>query len=226
MADLPLTRQEVLRTQTKELLTEQWVSDGETLLWLEIPAQAYAASVIGQKPTVPHEPVSEVRKSLVQEPNWPLPSKQIIDGAFRDDEWADELSIHWWAFADQPDRDAVRMVDHVANVPGEAFLAFTDQRVAVVVKSNQVSKVDETASGLLGRARSVAQKAAESLPSPNHPVSYFEVPANRIAAIQGTVLGRSLPRDSWLRVDFTDRSTFHARSQNIDEDPVNTFPPR
>ncbi|MDI2027579.1 hypothetical protein QFW96_03100 [Saccharopolyspora sp. TS4A08] len=225
MVELP-SRQELDRRKAEKPLTEQWVNEGETLRWIELPVQAHAASVIGQKATVPHEPLSAEQKSLVEKPNWPLPSKQIEEGAFRDDEWADELSVHWWAFADQAERDAVRCADHIANVPGEALLAITDQRAAVVVRSNQVTDVDEAGSSLFSRARSVAQKAVESLPSPSRPLSYFEVPADRIAAIQGIVLGRSLPRDNWIRIDFTDRSTFYARSTNIDQDPAEVFPAR
>ncbi|SFS31387.1 hypothetical protein [Saccharopolyspora flava] len=225
MADLKLLDRELLREKWQKTLAETWLSDGETVRWREIPAQGYVGSVVNQKPMVPHKPLTEVRKSSVEEPNWPLPSLQLTQGDFLGDEWADDPSVMWWAFADQPERDAVRMADHIANVPGEAFLAFTEQRVAVVVKSNQVAKETEEPQGLFGRARSVVQKAADNLPSPNHPVSYFEVPMDRITAIQPVHVGRSIPRATCLRLDFTDGSTFFVHSRTK-RDPAEVFPAR
>ncbi|WP_406689476.1 hypothetical protein REH65_25795 [Saccharopolyspora sp. ID03-671] len=180
---------------------------------------------MNQKPAVPHKPLSEVRRSLVEEPNWPLPSEQLTRGEFLGDEWADDPAVMWWAFADQTERDAVHMADHIANVPGEAFLAITERRVAVVVKGNQVAKEAEEPQGLFGRARSVVQKAADSLPSTNHPVSYFEVPTERITQIQPVRMGRSIPRATCLRLDFTDGSTFFAHSRTK-QDPAEVFPAR
>lgn len=225
MADLKLLDRELLREKWQKMLAETWLSDGETLRWLEVPAQGHVGSVVNQKPAVPHKPLSEVRRSLVEEPTWPLPSEQLTRGEFLGDEWADDPAVMWWAFADQAERDAVLMADHIANVPGEAFLAITERRVAVVVKNNQVAKEAEEPQGLFGRARSVVQKAADSLPSTNHPVSYFEVPTERIAQIQPVRMGRSIPRAACLRLDFTDGSNFYAHSRTK-QDPADVFPAR
>ncbi|KEI45540.1 hypothetical protein [Saccharopolyspora rectivirgula] len=122
-------------------------------------------------------------------------------------------------FADQPGRDAVLFGDHIANVPGEAFLVLTTQRLAVVVKEKHLEEEQQESSGggFFGRARAVVsqvQNAAKNLASSeNVPATYFEVPLERIADMQLALLGRSIPRPTFLRTDFTDGSTLFTRTR-------------
>ncbi|QUH03614.1 hypothetical protein HUO13_24820 [Saccharopolyspora erythraea] len=223
MADLSPPEQQLLREKWQPLLEEHWVAGGESVLWVELPAQGYVGSVVNQRLEVPHAPKSEVRESLVDAPDWPLPSEQVTAGAFLDDEWADDPSIMWWVHAAAQERDAVLLGDHIANVPGQAFLVLSTNRLAVVVAEKQLAATEPqgpASAGLFGRARAavhqVQRAAGELAPSLSEdvPVSYFEVPLSRIARMSAARLGRSIPRSAFLRIDFADGSTVFTRTDS------------
>lgn len=216
MADRTLSEEDSFRRKQKSLFEERFCAEGEELLWFETPAQGYVASVIAGQPRVPHTAQNEVRGSVVPEPEWPLPSEELVNGWFLGDEWADDPTIMWWVFAAEAGQDAVRIGDHLAQAPDVAFLVMTGRRFAVVVKAKQLAdEPQEAGGGLFGRAKAMAaqvQRAAESITSDNSPVAYAEIPAERIARVQAVDAGRSIPRATFVRIDFTDGSTLHIRT--------------
>ncbi|MGW5647970.1 hypothetical protein ACWEV3_00835 [Saccharopolyspora sp. NPDC003752] len=224
MADLTLQDQQLLREKWKPLLEQHWVAERESVLWIQLPSQGYVGSVVAQRVNVPHAPMSAVRRSLVGAPNWPLPSELVTSGAFLADEWADDPSIMWWVLSAAPELDAALFGDHIANVPGEAFVVLTTHRLAVVVAGKQLAAAEpeaHSAGGFFDRARAVVhqvQRAAEGISSQSGdaPVSYFEVPLARIARMHAVRLGRSIPNSGFLRMDFADGSTLFVRSGDAD----------
>lgn len=222
MADLNDLDREILERKWSAKLDEKWVADGEQLLWLVLPEQGYAGSTVAGRTRVPHSPLSEVTPSNVDTSDWPLPSELVTSGRYMNDEWADDPSIMWWVFADAAERDAVRFGDHLCAVPGEAFLALSSSRLAVIVEqgkvgARQAEQRDETSTGWFGKVRSAAaqvQQAAEgiaALKDAKHPYSYVEVPISRVAAVNFAPLGRDIPRAPFLRIDFGDGSILFAR---------------
>ncbi|GAA2332745.1 hypothetical protein GCM10009854_05070 [Saccharopolyspora halophila] len=215
MADRSGTDEHVLRFKQEPILKEQWAREDERLLWFDLPSQGYVASVIGGQSRIPHVALNEVRGSLVDAPEWPLPSEQLVNGRFLGEEWADDPSIMWWVFAAGPSEDAVLLGDHLVQVPDEAFLVMTTQRFAVVVKGKHLADEEQASGGgLFGRAKAVAaqvQRVAESVKSDNGPVSYAEVPVERIARVEAVDLGCGIPRATFIRLEFTDGSALLAR---------------
>lgn len=220
VADLSPLDQQLLREKWQAKLAEEWLGEGESLVWVLLPEQGYAGSVVSGRTRLPHEPLSEVTPSTVDSPSWPLPSELVSTGGYRDDEWADDPSVVWWAFAAEPGLDAARFADHLAVMPGVAFVALSSARLAVVVEQDKIAErpAESEGKGWLGRARSAAaqvQKAAEGLASRKDAkaaVSHFEVPLSRIGAMSWAPLGRSIPRAPFLRVDFTDGSCLFIRN--------------
>ncbi|MGW0892640.1 hypothetical protein [Saccharopolyspora sp. NPDC002578] len=222
MADLNELDREILERKWSAKLAEKWLVDGEQLLWLVLPEQGYVGSTVSGRTLVPHSPVLEVITSTVDTSDWPLPSELVTSGRYLNDEWADDPSIMWWVFADSAERDAVRFGDRLATVPGEAFLALSSNRLAVIVEQGKVSarqaeQRDESSTGWFGKVRSVAaqvQQAAEgvaALKDAKQPHSYVEVPIARVAAVNFAPLGRNIPREPFLRIDFADGSILFAR---------------
>ncbi|MCX2729702.1 hypothetical protein OOZ19_05590 [Saccharopolyspora sp. NFXS83] len=198
------------------------MADGEQLLWLVLPEQGYVGSTVAGRTLVPHSPLSEAVSSNVDTSDWPLPSELVTSGRYLNDEWADDPSIMWWVFADSAERDAIRFGDHLSAVPGEAFLALSSSRLAVIVEqgklgARQAEQRDETSTGWFGKVRSAAaqvQQAAEgiaALKDAKQPHSCVEVPVSRVAAVNFAPLGRSIPRAPFLRIDFVDGSVLFAR---------------
>ncbi|MFR9730148.1 hypothetical protein ACL03H_13035 [Saccharopolyspora sp. MS10] len=220
MADLTLLNQQLLREKWQAKLDAEWVAEGESLIWLLLPEQGYAGSVVAGQVQLPHEPRSDVTPSTVDDPAWPLPSEVVSSGAFLDDEWADDPSVMWWAFGAGPELDAVRFVDHLAVMPGVAFVVLSSSRLAVVVEQGKIAErpVEAGGGGWLGKAKAAAaqvQKTAESLASRKDAkvaVSHFEVPLSRVGAMSWAPLGRSVPRSPFLRIDFSDGSCLFIRN--------------
>lgn len=92
MADLSLIDQNSLWRKWKPVLEQRWLRERESLLWIELPVQGYVGSVVDQQFRVPHPVMSEVRRTRIEPPNWPLPSEQLTNGDFLNDEWADDPS--------------------------------------------------------------------------------------------------------------------------------------
>ncbi|MBB5070786.1 hypothetical protein BJ969_003874 [Saccharopolyspora gloriosae] len=226
MADLSALDRQLLREKWEAKLSEEWLSEGESLSWILLPQQGYAGSAVAGRNLLPHEPLSEVEPSTVDAPAWPLPSEVVSSGAFLDDEWADDPSVLWWAFAANAGQDSVRFADHLATMPGVAFLAASSSRLAVVVEQGKIAEraaAEPEGKGWLGRARSAAaqvQKAAEGIAARKDAkaaVSYFEVPVSRISSTSWAPLGRSIPRSPFLRVDFADGSCLFIRDADAEE---------
>lgn len=222
MADLSGLDRESLERKWTGKLAEKWVADGERLHWLVAPEQGYVGSTVAGRALVPHSAFSAVRPPAVDLPEWPLPGELVVSGRFLDDEWADDPSILWWVFADSPDRNAVRFADHFASVPGEAFFVSTSRRLAVVVEqgklgTQQPQEQQGEGKSWLGRVRSAAsqvQQTAEGLAAIKDaklPVSYYEVSNEQVASVKAVPLGRGVPREPFLRIDFADGSVLLAR---------------
>ncbi|GAB2676653.1 hypothetical protein GCM10027271_41980 [Saccharopolyspora gloriosae] len=221
MPDLSTAEEDKLRAEWETRLEEKWVGSGESLVWVLLPERGYVGSVVAGKHSVPHEPSSAVRPWAGQFPKWPLPSAQVTSGRYLNDEWADDPSIMWWATADTAEHDAARFADHLAPARGHALVVLGSTRLAVVVEQGMLAAREHTgdeAKGWFGRARSAAaqvQKAAEGLTSGTDakaPVSYFEVPLTRIAAMDLCRPGRSVPTSNFLRVRFADGSSLLIRT--------------
>ncbi|WP_243793974.1 hypothetical protein [Saccharopolyspora gloriosae] len=222
MADLSALDQQLLREKWEANLPEEWLAEGESLSWVLLPEQGYIGSTVGGAHCLPHEPLSGVASSTVDRPEWPLPSEVVGSGAFLDDEWADDPSVLQWVFAGNAEQDAVRFGDHVAEMPGSAFVVLSSSRLAVVVEQGKIAEpagAEPEGKGWLGKARSAAaqvQKAAEGITARKDAkaaVSYHEVPLSRIASMSWAPLGRSIPRSPFLRVDFADGSCLFIRDR-------------
>lgn len=232
MADLSALDQQLLREKWQKKLAEEWAVEGESLIWLLLPEQGYVGSTVAGASRLPHEPSANTSASTVDTPGWPLPSEVVSSGSYLDDEWADDPSAMWWVFAGAREQDAVRFGDHLAAMPGVAFVVLSSSRLAVVVEQSMIAEQPAEVAeskGWLGKARSAAaqvQKAAEGIASRKDAktaVSYFEVPLSQVASMSWTPLGRSVPRSPFLRVDFTDGSCAFIRNDGA-EDYSHEFP--
>lgn len=229
MADLSSKEILALREKWEKLLAEQWVDSAEKVLWVHIGQQAHTASVIDGRPHVPHAPQGEVPRTNLEAPEWPLPSEAVATGRFMGDEWADDPSIGWWATATRPDQDAVRFADHLAVGYDQAFLVASSTRLAVVVEADILAEPKEEpateSKGWFGKARRAvaqAQSTAEDLSSKfgnrNSVVSFHEVDVQRVRGMQTLRFGRGIPRQHFLRIDFTDGSHLLIRSGSMNNE--------
>lgn len=116
-----------------EELTRHWLRRGERLGFGTPPLREYVRSNIGRQVRLPHEPLHQVPTFDLEKlgkPRWPLPSTEVLE-----EDWTDDPTVGHFAYAQHPDQLAVHFADHFANSYGEARLAVSDRRVAVVYPS-------------------------------------------------------------------------------------------
>lgn len=171
-------------TVTEEL-NRHWVHKGERLAFGTPPLREYVRASIGGQSRLPHEPLHQMPGFDVEklgERRWPLPSPEILE-----EDWTDDPTVGHFASARQPDQLAVHFADHFANSHGEARLAVSDRRVALVYPSK-----------FLGRTGGLFTTFCETDP--------------RQVRISAPYAGRSAPPPRVVRVDFSDGSTLMLRA--------------
>lgn len=168
-----------------EELTQHWLHGGERLVFGTPPLRAYVRANVGGKTRLPHKPLHDVPTFDLEKlgkPRWPLPSPEVLE-----DDWNDDPSVVHFAWAQHPDQLAVHFADHFANSWGEARLAVSDRRVAVVYPSK-----------FLGGTGSLFTTFCETDP--------------RQVRISAPFVGRSAPLPRVVRLDFADGSALLLRA--------------
>jgi hypothetical protein len=107
-------------------LTKFWLRRGENLVLGLPPIVGYVGGVVGGSLHVPwtaHGPMPQLELDKLR---WPLPAPPSPP------DWLDDPTLGYWVEAPAPSCIAVRLADHFAFSRGNARLAVSDQRVAVV----------------------------------------------------------------------------------------------
>lgn len=165
--------------------SDHLVRPGERVLVAATTNLGHVGVQIGQHLRLPHEPISPVPALDAQKLRWPRPA--ATTGW---DNWVDDPTVAYWAWADHPDRDAVLLADLIAHTRGVARLVLTARRTALIA----------------------ATKLLAEPPDPPAPLTaVLEWPPNRIRRVGAELRGRSVPPKPLLRVDFVDGSTLWLR---------------
>ena len=167
-----------------------WVRQGERVRWFHPGRPGCTASTVAGRWAAPHRPLGAAAESRRR-----LPTEIVARGAFLCDEWADDPTILWCADASDPDDAAVRFVDHFAIGGHAAALVATSDRLALVADRSIVGGIARGARGVGGLGPLV------------------EVPLREVINAQRARLGRVVPREVFLRLQFTDGSVLHVRSR-------------
>jgi hypothetical protein len=156
-----------------------WLRPGERLVLAVDPMRGYAAAVVGGQHRVPHAAGRPMPTVNTAPPEWPLPVSGVLD------DWTDDPTLAYWAVAQSPDQLAIRVADHFAASFGDARLALTDQRAAVLYPTKILTES-----------------------SSDGPFTTFEeIPATAVRGFTAVLSGRSAPPCPVLRIDFADGST-------------------
>ncbi|MTD57782.1 hypothetical protein [Amycolatopsis pithecellobii] len=162
-------------------LSRYWTQRGERLGFGSEPIRAYVRARIGDEARLPHEPISDMPELDLGRLRWPLPSPDVLE-----EDWSDDPTVGCFVHAEQPDQRAVLFADHLAHSRGEARLAVSDQRVAIVYPTK-----------LFGRNDSVFTTFCETDP--------------RQVRVTAGYVGRSVPPPQVIRVGFADGSVLLLR---------------
>ena len=164
-------------------LSRAWLRKGERLRFGAMPVRAHVRANVGGEVRLPHEPLHEVppldRAKLGRLPRSPSP--EVID-----EDWSDDPAVGHFASARAADQIAVHYADHFANSHGEARLAVSDRRVAVVYPSR-----------FLGDTSTLF-------------TTFCELDARQVR-FSAVFAGRSVPPPRVLRADFADGSVLLLR---------------
>jgi hypothetical protein len=164
-------------------LTRAWLRKGERLRFGVMPVRAHVRANVGGELRLPHEPLHEVpaldREKLGQLPR--LPSPEVAE-----EDWPDDPAVGHFAWARTADQLAVHYADHFAHSHGEARLAVSDRRVAVVYPSK-----------FLGDPSTLF-------------TTYCETDLRQVR-FSAPFAGRSVPPPRVLRADFADGSVLLLR---------------
>jgi hypothetical protein len=172
-------------------LTRFWLHPGERLLLGCAPIRGYAGVRIGAQIRLPHEPLGDMPALDLGRARWPLPAEETATSPDVDNDWVDDPTLGYWASAPHADSAAVRLADHFAHSRGEARLAFSDHRVAVVYPTKLFHPNDPK--------------------PPSVFTTHAEVPARQLAGLDAPFSGHSLPAPRVIRLRFTDGSTLQLR---------------
>ncbi|WP_309112308.1 hypothetical protein [Saccharothrix sp.] len=168
-------------------LGQFWLAPGERLVLGLPPIEAHVAARVGAEVRVPFRAVGEVPELDLGKEHWPLPTEHVT--AQPDVDWVDDLSVGYFVLARQNSDAAVRLADHFAHSRGQARLAVSDRRVAVVYPTK--------------------------LLQPKDPQTVFttfaEVPAVQVARLDSVFAGHGLGVPPVVRLSFVDGSVLHLR---------------
>ncbi|MEV0678534.1 hypothetical protein AB0I60_18650 [Actinosynnema sp. NPDC050436] len=167
-------------------LNQFWLTPGERLLLALPPVEAHVAARVGAEVRVPHRPVGEVPELDLGKEHWPLPTEHVA--ADPDVDWVDDRTVGYFASARQPSDDAIRLADHFAHSRGQARLAVSDRRVAVVYPTKLLRKDPPTVF-----------------------TTHADLPATRLGRLDAVFLGQSLGVPPVVRLSFVDGSVLHVR---------------
>jgi hypothetical protein len=194
-----------------------WLSRGERPLLEVLPRPGYGGALICDTVRAPHQPIGPVSATVLDPPLWTLPCVAVSSGEFADD-WPDDPALAWFAEASAADAAAVRLLDHIVNTPGQAGLAVTDRRVAVVtaaklLAANQPAAPDEP-KGLVGKAFSAMGdwlSNSSQWDMGDEVCSLVELESHQLQALSAPLVGRGLPPPELIQLRFQDGSTLWVR---------------
>lgn len=121
-----------------------WCAPGERLLHNAAP-EGRVCSTIGGQVTAPHRIRGEAPSVPGPFPSpRPLPTRTVAEGRFQREEWAHDPAVWAWAFADRPERLAIRLADVLTAGKGAARLLLSTRRLAVAQTAVPFTAVFET----------------------------------------------------------------------------------
>ncbi|SDC73382.1 hypothetical protein [Actinokineospora iranica] len=173
-------------------LGQFWLRPGERLLLGCPPIPGYVGAHIGDQIRVPHEPIGAMPHLTLDRPRWPLPAEATVCGPDVDSDWVDDPTLGYWVSAPHQDTIAVRLGDHFAHSGGEARIALSDQRVAVVYPTKLFHP--------------------DNPKPPTVFTTHAEVPTGHLTGLDAPFAGHSLPTPRVIRLRFADNSTLHLRT--------------
>jgi hypothetical protein len=162
-------------------LTKFWLRRGENLELGLAPVFGYVGGVVGGSLHVPWSPVGEMPPLKLDALRWPLPAPPSPP------DWIDDPTLGYWLEGPAPSCAAVRLADHFAFARGNARLAVSDQRVAVVYPTHLF----------------------EAKPSSVF-TTFAEIPRNAVR-LETPSTGASLPAAPVVRLTFADGSRLDIR---------------
>lgn len=163
-------------------LTKFWLRRGENLVLGLPPIVGYVGGVVGGALHVPwtaHGPMPQLELDKLR---WPLPAPPSPP------DWIDDPTLGYWVEAPAPSCFAVQLADHFAFSRGNARLAVSDQRVAVVYPTHLF----------------------EAKPSSVF-TTFAEIPSGAVRSLETPVAGASLPARPVVRLTFADGSRLDLR---------------
>jgi hypothetical protein len=194
-----------------------WLAKGERIQLELAPRSGYGGSRIGSAVRAPHQPIGPVPATVLDPPQWTLPCVEVSSGEFVDD-WIDDPALAWFGHATTPDAIAIRLLDHIVATPGQAGLALTDRRVAVVtaaklLTANRPAEPPER-KGLMGKAFSAMGdwlSNSTQWDMGDEVTSLWELDRGHLRDLSAPWIGRSLPPPELIQLSFQDGSTLWVR---------------
>lgn len=166
---------------TREL-AKFWLRGDERLVLGLPPIVGYVGGIVGGSLRVPWTAVSAMPPLELDKLRWPLPAPPSP----RD--WIDDPTLGYWVEAPSTSSSAVRLADHFAFSRGNARLAASDQRVAVVYPT----------------------RLFEAKPAGVF-TTFAEIPRSAVRSLETVHVGQSLPARPVVRLTFTDGSRLDLR---------------
>ncbi|HEX7303355.1 hypothetical protein [Lentzea sp.] len=163
-------------------LTEFWLRRGERLVLGLPPVVGHVGGVVGGALHVPWTAAGPMPAVELDKSRWPLPAPPSPP------DWVDDPTLGYWVEAPSATSAAVSLADHFAFSRGNARLAVSDQRVAVVYPTHLF----------------------EAKPSSVF-TTFAEVPRGAVRSVENTHAGFSLPARPVVRLTFADGSALAAR---------------
>jgi hypothetical protein len=163
-------------------LTEFWLRRDERLVLGLPPIVGYVGGIVGGSLRVPWTAVSAMPPLELDKLRWPLPAPPSPQ------DWPDDPTLGYWVEAPTTSSSAVRLADHFAFSRGNARLAASDQRVAVVYPT----------------------RLFEAKPSSVF-TTFAEIPRSAVRSLETVQVGQSLPARPVVRLTFTDGSRLDLR---------------
>ncbi|MFD9698416.1 hypothetical protein [Lentzea sp. NPDC059081] len=163
-------------------LTRFWLRPGEHLVLGLPPIVAHVGGVVGGALHVPWTASGPMPSLDLDKPRWPLPAPPSPP------DWIDDPTLGYWLEAPSVSSAAVSLADHFAFSLGNARLAVSDQRVAVVYPTHLF----------------------EAKPSSVF-TTFAEIPRGAVRSVENTYAGCSLPARPVVRLTFADGSALTLR---------------